>query len=392
MQLKGYVPPTSRPQRTEPALGCQDCFLFSQCGGTYAPGVFDCLAFCCNKPSTCTFVCPKSERFVEVLRDTGGLVLNQRWQIRQRATELPHYLPCIQHGSSRMKRLNFPLVVVPTCEVTRRREKPCETPAQIRTAFKLRRNARIILSSIDEDRELENFWHVKTVRSLAKRLAALDIEHIIAPNFSLPLEIPRFDNIANVRRSLVCAEEFSKVGMSVIPYIAGVTEHDWDFWEGFLREHREINIIAKEFQTGPSNNQVALWHIGHLLKLQDRIKRGLHIVAVGGRRHLRNLIEFSGISVIDSNPFMKTCHRFALAASGIWEDFPTAPNEPLDDLLLTNILRYTELVETAIRDGVKVQHKRIARLVSAHDSMDVTARSPIAATARVGIAQHRPST
>lgn len=127
MQLKGYVPPTSRPQRTEPALGCQDCFLFSQCGGTYAPGVFDCLAFCCNKPSTCTFVCPKSERFVEVLRDTGGLVLNQRWQIRQRATELPHYLPCIQHGSSRMKRLNFPLVVVPTCEVTRRREKPCET-------------------------------------------------------------------------------------------------------------------------------------------------------------------------------------------------------------------------------------------------------------------------
>ena len=50
--------------------------------------------------------------------------------------------------------------------------------------------------------------------------------------------------------------------MSVIPYIAGVTQHDWDFWEGFLREHREINIIAKEFQTGPSNNQVALWHIG----------------------------------------------------------------------------------------------------------------------------------
>jgi hypothetical protein len=282
--------------------------------------------------------------------------------------------------------------VVPTCEVTRRREKPCDTPAQIRTAFKLRRNARIILSSIDEDRELENFWHVKTARSLAERLAGLEIEHIIAPNFSLPLEIPRFDNIANVRRSLVCAEEFSKVGMSVIPYIAGVTEHDWDFWEGFLREHREINIIAKEFQTGPSNNQVALWHIGHLLKLQDRIKRGLHLVAVGGRRHLRNLIEFSGISVMDSNPFMKTCHRFALAASGIWEDFPTAPNEPLDDLLLTNILRYTELVETAIRDGVKVQHKRIARLVSAQDSMDVTARSPIAATAKVGIAQHRQST
>jgi len=360
MQPKGYVPPTSRPQRTEPALGCQDCFLFSQCGGTYAPGVFDCLAFCCNKPSTCTFVCPKSERFVEVVRDTGGLVLNQRWQIRQRATDLPHYLPCIQHGSSRMKRLNFPLVVVPTCEVTRRREKPCETPAQIRTAFKLRRNARIILSSIDEDRELENFWHVKTVRSLAERLAGLDIEHIIAPNFSLPLEIPRFDNIANVRRSLVCAEEFSKVGMSVIPYIAGVTEHDWDFWEGFLREHREINIIAKEFQTGPSNNEVALWHIGHLLRLQDRIKRGLHLVAIGGRRHLKHLIEFSGITITDSNPFMKTCLRFSISDSGHWESHPTAPEAPLDQLLLRNITQYGEMVEVGIRRAKDVRRKQSA--------------------------------
>jgi hypothetical protein len=392
MHQKGYVPPTSRPQRTEPSLGCRNCFLFSQCGGTYAPGVFDCLAFCCNKPSTCTFVCPKSDRFVEVVRDTGGLALNQKWDIRQRDTGLPHYLPCIQHGSSRMRRLNFPLVVVPTCEVTRRQAKPCESPADLRAAFKLRRDARIILVTIDEDRELENFWRVKAVRSLAERLAGLNVEHIVAPNFSLPLEIPRFDNIANIRRSLLCAEEFSRAGMSVIPYVAGVTEHDWNFWEGFLREHVEIKIVAKEFQTGASNNQVADWHIGHLLRLQDRVKRGLHIVAVGGRRHLRNLIEFSGISVMDSNPFMKTCHRFALAASGVWEEYPTALNEPLDNLLLTNILRYTELVETAIRDAVKVQHKIRAKSMSAHSSADVTASSPIAAATKVGIAQHGQST
>jgi hypothetical protein len=274
-----------------------------------------------------------------------------------------------------MKRLNFPLVVVPTCEVTRRREKPCETPAQIRTAFKLRRNARIILSSIDEDRELENFWHVKTVRSLAERLAGLDIEHIIAPNFSLPLEIPRFDNIANVRRSLVCAEEFSKVGMSVIPYIAGVTEHDWAFWEGFLREHREINIIAKEFQTGPSNNEVALWHIGHLLRLQDRIERGLHLVAIGGRRHVKHLIEFSGITITDSNPFMKTCLRFSISDSGHWENHPTAPQAPLDQLLLRNITQYGEMVEVDIRRAKDVRRKQSAAQAATSDMPGIRSSS-----------------
>jgi hypothetical protein len=89
---------------------------------------------------------------------------------------------------------------------------------------------------------------------------------------------------------------------------------------------------------------------------------------------------------------MKTCHRFALTASGGWEEYPTAPNEPLDKLLLTNILRYTELVETAIRDAIEVQHKRRAKSVSAHGSADVTASSTITAAAKVGIAQHGQST
>ena len=391
MHQKGYVPPTSRPQRTEPSLGCRNCFLFSQCGGTYAPGVFDCLAFCCKKPSTCTFVCPKSERFVEVVRDTGGLALNQEWNIRQRDTGLPYYVPCIQHGSSRMRRLNFPLVVVPTCEVTRRRETACETPDQLRTAFKLRRDARVILATIDEDRELENFWHVKTVRSLAERLAGLEIEHIIAPNFSLPLEIPRFDNIANIRRSLLCAEEFSKAGMSVIPYVAGVTEHDWNFWEAFLREHTEIKFVAKEFQTGASNNQVARWHIGQLLRLQDGIKRGLHIVAVGGRRHLKKLIEFSGISVMDSNPFMKTCHRFLLTDSGVWENHPTTPNAPLDQLLLRNIVRYGEIVEADILKAKEASSKRESPRVSVRDSAGIDRRSGKIGDDRGGVAERRQS-
>jgi len=354
---KTYVPPTSRPQRTEPALGCQGCFLLSQCGGTYEPGVLDCLAFCCNKPSACTFVCPRSDRFVEVVRDTGGLDLNREWEIQQRATDLPCYMPCIQHGSSRLRSLEFQPVVVPTCEVTRRRDRPCESPSDLRSLFKLQDGSRVILSTIDEDDELENFWRVKGVRSLAGLLAGLGVEHIIAPNFSLPLKIPRFDNVANIRRSLVCAEELSRAGMSVIPYPAGVTEHDWSFWEGFLREHDEITIIAKEFQTGPSNNDVADWHIKHLLKLQDGVKRGLHIVAVGGRRHLKKLTDFSGVSVTDSNPFMKTCLRFALTASGGWEDCPTAPGEPLDELLLTNILRYQALVESGIRRAFDARRK-----------------------------------
>ena len=50
---------------------------------------------------------------------------------------------------------------------------------------------------------------------------------MIAPNFSLFRDVPRFDNLANIKRSLLCAEELSTAGLSVIPYIAGITERLW---------------------------------------------------------------------------------------------------------------------------------------------------------------------
>lgn len=342
------LPPTSRPKRSEPCLGCLNCFAFRDCGGIYDEGVLDCLAYCCGRPDRCSYVCPKNSRFVQIVRDTGGLSLRRGWQLSQScSSSLPEYMPCIQHSSTRDKALDVPFVVLPTFEVTPRRKTSGEmftSGAELRSVFKIGRRTRIVLSCIDEDESLENFWRVKSVRLLAQRLSQLSIEHIIAPNFSLPLEIPRFDNIANIKRSLLCAEEFSRAGMSVIPYVAGVTEQDWEFWAGFLRDHQEIAIVAKEFQTGGANITVAKWHIDRLLQLQDRIKRAVHVVAVGGRRHLRKLSEFAGVTLVNSDPFMKTCHRQLLTAAGRWEQWPTLPDEPLDDLLRTNVQRYARLI------------------------------------------------
>lgn len=342
------IPPTSRPKRSEPCLGCQNCFAFRECGGIYDEGVLDCLAYCCGRPDKCSYVCPKNLRFVQIVRDTGGLSLRREWQLSQTSSgSLPEYMPCIQHGSTRDKALDVPFAVLPTFEVTPRRKTSGEmftSGDELRSAFRIAPRTRIVLSCIDEDDTLENFWRVKSVRQLAQRLSQLGVEHIIAPNFSLPLEIPRFDNIANIKRSLLCAEELSRAGMSVIPYVAGVTERDWEFWAGFLQDHQEIAAVAKEFQTGGANVTVATWHIDQLLRLQDRIKRPVHVVALGGRRHLRKLSEFASVTLVNSDPFMKTCHRQVLTTSGRWEQWPTLPDEPLDDLLKTNVQRYTRLI------------------------------------------------
>ncbi len=344
-----FQPPTSRPERAEPCLGCHLCFLFDQCGGIYDVGVFDCLDYCCGKPEKCPYTCPKSSRFVQIVRDTGGLAVNGNWDVSQRAgAGMPEYVPCIHHGSSRQAPLNVPIVVLPTFEVTPRK-KPSgqmyESPEELRSAFKIATETRIVLSSIAEDGDLENFWRVKSARHLAEKLALLSVDHIIAPNFSLQLRVPRFDNIANIRRSLLCAEELSRAGMSVIPYLGGVTQRDWDFWTDFMREHPTIRIVAKEFQTGAANVSVANWHIDQLLRLQDKLGRGLHLVAVGGRRHVRELVRLSGVTLVNSDPFMKTCYRQLLLPSGRWVPWPTSAGALLDEMLQINIMRYEEFVQ-----------------------------------------------
>lgn len=156
--------------------------------------------------------------------------------------------------------------------------------------------------------------------------------------------VPRFDNLANIKRSLLCAEELSYAGMSVIPYVAGVTQRDWVFWGDFLREHKEISVVAKEFQTGGRNTSVAEWHIQQLLRVQDHVKRGLRLVAIGARRHLKKLMGFAGVTLSNSDPFMKTCHRFLLMPTGQWEHWPTLPDEPLDELLRINVQRYGGMI------------------------------------------------
>ena len=347
------LPPISTSARFEPALGCKDCFARDKCGGLYAAGMMDCLAYCCGEPANCTYLCPKNERFLAVWRDTGGIEMKCS-SLPQSAEPLPLYVPLLQHGSRRQGSLRIPMAALTTFEVTKRDETTrdmCRDAVALRTKFKLHADTPLILSSISPDRRLEHYWRMRKYRRLIDGIKSIQPQHIIAPNFSLFRDIPRFDNLANIRRSLVCAEEFSQAGLSVIPYVAGVTEQDWRNWAAFLREHPEVVMVCKEFQTGPSTRVKAEWHIERLKELQQATGRALHLVAVGGRRVLSSLQPFKHVTVIDSVPFMRTMHRRRLAAAANWPMTQTEPNEPLDDLLEENITAYAARVEAMFRGG-----------------------------------------
>jgi hypothetical protein len=266
----------------------------------------------------------------------------------QNTDAFPAYVPLIQHGNSRAKSLMVSYVGLTTFDVTRRDtalNDMIRDPAALRTKFRLPGTSKLLLVSVAPDRELETYWRNRKVRRLVDGVKAIEPAHVIAPNFSLIRNVPRFDNLANIKRSQTCAEEFSLAGISTIPYISAVTARDWEYWADFLREHSNVSAICKEFQTGGSRAIVATWHLRHIQELQLRIGRVLHLVAVGGRRHRQLLSETARFTVVDSVPFMRTMHRRRLTSHG-WIDSATPKGEPVDELMQHNVEAYSAIFST----------------------------------------------
>jgi hypothetical protein len=231
---------------------------------------------------------------------------------------------------------------------------------ELRRLFRVGPSSRIILNSVDKDHHLERFWAKRRGDGVLSSVRLLGADSVIAPNFSMFLDVPRTDNLSNRKRSLICAEELSQLGGSVIPYVGAVTPADWDYWHGFLRDHPYITTVAKEFQTGTSHLEVATRHINSLLRIQDSLGRGIHIVAIGGRRHIPRLLEFGRFSVIDSVPFMKAVYRHKLIETDNrfkWVKHPTPRLHPVDDLLAHNVCTYARFVQLkSLRGG---EHTRL---------------------------------
>jgi hypothetical protein len=285
--------------------------------------------------------CFRSPNITKVVRDAGGFGIDQHWHLTQAPHVLPDYIPHIGHRSGRSKPLPCRDVALTTYDVLAAGSKSgrhLSTPVELRDHFKISRRARVLSLSIAKDNRLENYWKHELSRRLPQRLAALGIQYVTTPNYSLPLNVPRTEHLVNIRRSVVCGERMSLAGLSVIPHLNAMTQADWDCWRDFLRDHPQIHYVALEFQTGLRVKQKAMWHLSQLLNLQESLARQLHVVAVGGGRHLCYLAEFPAVTIVDSGPFIRTLKRRRVDhQNGKWAITATAEGESVHDLLHHNV-------------------------------------------------------
>lgn len=344
------------------SMGCQRCPLLRQCGGyTRTSGAWSCMDLCatCDR-ARCDKVClKKAARYAEDLLEIGGFGFQGiRALVQPLGTALPQYIPMIQHGSEGVEDASLPWAAVPMSRLMRfqrgRYAPVATTPGELRRVFGLSPSTRVILVGVGKDRPIERYWRWRHAHDTAPLLGALDFESVVVPNYSFFLEDPRPQHFFNRKRSLICADEFSRAGVPAVPCLQAVAPIDWTYWHAFLAAHEEVSVVAKEFQTGLAKRGRGLPAIESVARLQDQLRRRLHVVAVGGGKYAADLAaRFDGWTIIDSIPFMKATHRRMAGTGGRRVRWIPTMDGDVGELMVHNTLRWSDWLAARARGDVR---------------------------------------
>lgn len=343
-----------RPGQEE-CLGCCICSDHHACGGMRMDSeAFDCVMACeCTDPNTCELVCPKNPAvFVARVREINGFGF-EGIAAAPPATysRLPRCVPLLYHKSRRTHGLETNAVAIPLSKLFHGRSgEPRFTNKQdLAKTLGFSPSALLVITGVDHEQPIENYWSNARRCGFAEALGLLNPTLVTTPNFSLFTDVPRWDNLYNVKRIAICWHEFADLGLPAALHVNARTDRDWERWTEFLRAHDEIGAVAFEFKTGGANVERGRWHAGQLARLAADLDRPIRLIVRGGRVHLPQLSRaFARVVFVSADPFLKATKRRKLIwAPGMkprWIRVLTLNGQPLDELLQHNVDTYTCMV------------------------------------------------
>jgi hypothetical protein len=271
-------------------------------------------------------------------------------------------VPLIYHRNRREGVLDFEVVAVPLHELYGRGDGKLRHASrdQLAAAFGLSRHTRIIAVGSGRDKPIEEWWGLSTQRQrLIVSLCDLGITFATSPNYSLFTDVPRYDNLYNIKRIVIAWQEFIAGNLSCALHLNARTHKDYQRLAQFIHARDEVSEVAFEFATGAAWPGRRLFHQRHLAELASHVSRPLHLVMVGGITAIPALAAaYEGITYIDTSAFMKTMHRRRLLEGNdgklLGRPELTEAGTPLDALLLSNIKTMRMRVERLISESRKV--------------------------------------
>jgi len=335
-------------ERNMPSLGCWACPERHLCGGLQTrAGLFDCLSLCCGQPERCDTVCRNHPDYVDRVREVGTFALDTvpRSPLIP-APSLPPVIPVIFHGHRRVVPVQTEAAALSLYQMFNRRDGSLRfaTHEALCTAFNIVPGTPIVLTGTDQDASLERWWSLgeRRRREIIRSLRTAGVILATTPNYSLFIDLPRWDDLHAIKRIGLVHHEFLSEGLPAALHINGRTNTDFRRWTEFVQARPEITHLAYEFTTGTGWAGRREQHAAWLVELATQVGRPIDLVVRGGTEVLPVLASaFSQVTVLDTTAFMMTMMRQRAIPTGNFrmtsEPAPTAEGEPLDRLLAENL-------------------------------------------------------
>lgn len=328
-------------------LGCIECPEKRLCGGLHVEaGLFSCLDHCnCTDKIACDVVCPRNPAYTARIREVGGLDLGALKKRRPlRAPKLPDVIPLFYRSPKIQRPIDCEFAAIPFNETYRRvgRVGVPLSRSELNQKFKFSANTKLVLSGVENDRHVEQWWGSGGRKELLAGIRDLGIVFATTPNFSAMLDVPRHDNLHALKRIALSWAELHDAGIPTALHVNAINEHDFRSIRDFLTFHTEIALISFEFTTGSANRDAGQFFCGELVRLTQSLRRRLTLVLRGGVQWLPSLAPaFEQIVMIDTSSAMGAVNRrrAVLAPGGHikWYRCPTEQGDPLDELLAHNL-------------------------------------------------------
>lgn len=343
------------------ALGCSNCPDYSSCGGLRTDdAMFDCSSQCsCAEEDRdrCDRVCRLSpNNFVARVREIDGFSLDNVPRVPERLFPIfPTIVPFIEHGYSHAKPLGVPWAALPLHRLYSYKTgaPKFRSREELQAKFGLAPETRIIATGVDKDQRIEHWWKFLRTPELLTGIHKMGVELITTPNFSLFTDMPRTDNLHDIKRIALSFAESTACGIATALHVNARTDADFLAWRKFVQERSEVKAISFEFGTGAGWDSRIDWHVSELCALADAVERPLTLILRGGLRKLAILrAHFDHVVVVDTESFRRTIRRRVaeISSSGRlgWTRVRTERGEALDEQLFHNIQVVRAYVENPL--------------------------------------------
>lgn len=180
-----------------------------------------------------------------VIAHLGGLELRWPRQIESpKLPDLPTYLPVLVQAYA--DPVNLPWVAIHGSRLLGRRGQrltPKHRGRALRDVYRLSSSTRVALEFFVEDRVLEGVWARR--RELLEELGQLDVDLVLAPNFSVWRDASRFEQLVQQRRAWIVYHEMIEAGLPAIPDISwSIWEPDGRLWAQWVNSQPGVRAVS----------------------------------------------------------------------------------------------------------------------------------------------------